>query len=204
MPKGLTEKGRTARERIVRGAAEVLRERGVTATGLEAIREATRTSSSQLFHYFPEGKSQLMLAVARYEADQILEQQRPLLGDFGDWPGLQAWSKALLSQLEQQGVHCALGALMGQLDPHEPGVRAIVVDMLTRWEQQLGDGLARLQESGEISASAEPRESAASLLAGIQGGVLMMLATGSTRHLRIALDCGLRALREKPGRPAEL
>jgi AcrR family transcriptional regulator len=197
MPKGLTKKGQVARARIVRGAAEVVRARGVTGAALEMIREATSTSSSQLFHYFPEGKAQLMLEVARYEADQILEQQRPLLGNFGDLGGLVQWSNDLHSQFEQQGMHCALGALLSQLDPNELRVRAVIAEMYARWEHELRQGLVLLQHDKQIAAEIDPGESAAALLTGIQGGVLMLLATGSVWHLRIALNAGLRALQEK-------
>jgi hypothetical protein len=43
---------------------------------------------------------------------------------------------------------------------------------------------------------------AAALLAGIQGGVVIMLATGGIAHLEVALDQGIGALRgdQGPGR----
>ena len=39
-------------------------------------------------------------------------------------------------------------------------------------------------------------ELAAALLAGVQGGVLILLTTGSAVHLEAALDSGLARLRE--------
>ncbi len=33
----------------------------------------TGTSKGQLFHYFPAGKDELLVAVAQFEADQVLE-----------------------------------------------------------------------------------------------------------------------------------
>lgn len=198
MPTGLTRKGAAARARIVAGAAEVLRTQGVSATGLEAVRAATGTSNSQLFHYFPGGKAQLMVAVAEFEAARILEQQRPLLGDFGDWSGVRSWADALVERLEAQGVHCALGALLSRLDPNDPDVRAVVVDMNETWERELADGLLRLRETGDLPAHLDPGAAAAAMLAGIQGGALMLLATGSGRHLRIAVDSALTALRNPP------
>jgi AcrR family transcriptional regulator len=194
MPIGLTQKGAAARDRIIVGAAEVLREHGVRRTGLEAIRDATGTSSSQLFHYFPGGKSQLMLAVAEYEAAQILEQQRPLLGDFGDAFGLHTWGKNFLTQIERDGSNCALGALLSQLDPSDEEVRAIVARMYEQWEDELAKGIRLLQLDGQVGQALSAEKSAAALLAGIQGGVLMLLATGTSRHLRTALELGLDAL----------
>ncbi|MCL2733162.1 MAG: TetR/AcrR family transcriptional regulator, partial [Actinomycetia bacterium] len=46
----LTAKGKATRQRIVEGAAAVVRERGVGAATLEDVMARTRTSKSQLFH----------------------------------------------------------------------------------------------------------------------------------------------------------
>ena len=61
---GLTHKGAATRQRIIESAAEVIREAGVGDTTLDDIRMRTATSKSQLFHYFPDGRSHLLLAVA--------------------------------------------------------------------------------------------------------------------------------------------
>jgi AcrR family transcriptional regulator len=74
----LTDKGAETRRRIVEGAAGELRARGVNSTSLDDVRAASNTSKSQLFHYFPDGKAQLLLAVAEHEADRILADQQPL------------------------------------------------------------------------------------------------------------------------------
>jgi len=64
MHKELTAKGEATRNRIVEGAAVVLREKGVSAATLDDVMARTQTSKSQLFHYFPAGKDELLLAVA--------------------------------------------------------------------------------------------------------------------------------------------
>ncbi len=195
MPRGITGKGLATRRRIIEGAAAVLRDRGAAATGLDDIRAATRTSSSQLFHYFPGGRAELMLAVAAYEADQILLEQQPHLGELTSWASWQAWAAHLLEHYEQQGERCGLSALIGQMDPNDPAVRQIVVGMYERWEQALVRGIRAMQGAGEFAASLDAGQAAAALLAAIQGGVVMMLATGSSAYLRAALDAGLGRLR---------
>lgn len=42
--------------------------------------------------------------------------------------------------------------------------------------------------------------SAAALLAGIQGGVVVLLSTGRTTHLEAALDLGIQQLRDSASR----
>ncbi|MGK4578625.1 TetR family transcriptional regulator [Kitasatospora sp. HPMI-4] len=63
------------------GTAHLTREKGAADTTLDDVRAATATSKSQLFHYFPDGRSDLLPAVAEYEAGQVLESQQPYLRD---------------------------------------------------------------------------------------------------------------------------
>ncbi|XUL90319.1 TetR/AcrR family transcriptional regulator [Streptomyces galilaeus] len=133
MPRGITSKGLATRRRIVEGAAAVVRERGVAATGLEDVRAATGTSGGQLAHYFPGGKGELMLAVTAFEADQILLEQQPLLGDLTSWEAWKTWAAELLERHVQQGEHCGLSVLIGQLDPNDPAVQRIILGMYREW-----------------------------------------------------------------------
>jgi AcrR family transcriptional regulator len=73
----LTTKGRATRQRIVEGAAAEIRARGVAIATLDDVRSHTHTSKSQLFHYFPGGKEQLLLAVAEHEAQRVLSDHQP-------------------------------------------------------------------------------------------------------------------------------
>src|SRR5450756_215173 len=73
----LTKKGAATRERIVSGAAELVRERGAENVGLDDVRAVTATSKSQLFHYFPDGRAALLRAVASHEADAVIADQQP-------------------------------------------------------------------------------------------------------------------------------
>ena len=59
---------RATRQRIIDGAAAEIRVNGAVATTLDDVMAHTGTSKSQLFHYFPRGKEQLLLAVAEQEA----------------------------------------------------------------------------------------------------------------------------------------
>jgi AcrR family transcriptional regulator len=94
----LTPKGQATRARIVEGAAEVVRELGVGMATLDDIRARTGTSKSQLFHYFPGGKDALLLAVARYEAGRVLDDQQPHLGRLDSWDAWHAWRDAVVDR----------------------------------------------------------------------------------------------------------
>jgi AcrR family transcriptional regulator len=192
----LTPKGRTTRARIVGGAAEVLREQGVSFTTLDDIRARTGTSKSQLFHYFPGGKDELLLAVARFEADRVLEDQQPHLSRLDSWESWQQWRDLVVKRYELQGDHCPLGALFLQAGRTSTGARAIVTELMRQWQERLARGVRALQAGGLVAASLDVDRTAAALLAGIQGGVTIMMSTGDSTHLKAALDTGIAHLRD--------
>ncbi|HTJ39593.1 MAG TPA: TetR/AcrR family transcriptional regulator [Dactylosporangium sp.] len=184
----LTRKGAATRDRIVAAAAALLRERGVDEVSLDDIRTATATSKSQLFHYFPEGRAQLLLAVAKHEAAAVLQDQEPQLSALGPPESWTAWRDVVIARYEAQGTHCPLGALTRQLAPSNPEVRPIVVDLLTTWQARLGEGAGR-------AGAADPGRAAVIVLTAVQGGVNMLLATGDSTALRVSLDAALDGLR---------
>ncbi|MFF3174572.1 TetR/AcrR family transcriptional regulator [Streptomyces sp. NPDC057900] len=199
MPGKLTAKGKATRSRIVEGAAAVLRERGVAWATLEDIMARTGTSKSQLFHYFPAGKDELLVAVAQFEADQVLEDQQPYLGRLDSWESWELWRDAVIKRYEAQGDQCPLGSLFLQIGRSTPGARAIVVELLRRWQESLAAGVRALRDSGALPADVDADVRAAALLAGIQGGVSILLSTGRSTHLRAALDQGIADLRRAGG-----
>ena len=97
----LTAKGHATRQRIIEGAAAEIRDRGVAVATLDDIRARTQTSKSQLFHYSPDGKEQLLLAVAEHEAQMVLDDQQPHLGE--DNPMRQMLQEELSSATELYG-----------------------------------------------------------------------------------------------------
>ena len=195
MTRTLTRKGTATRQRIVEGAAAEIRERGAIATTLDHVRARTGTSKSQLFHYFPGGKEELLLAVARHEADRVLSDQQPYLGELTSWPAWLAWRDSVVARYLGQGRRCPLNVLVSQLGRNTPGAQAVVTELMNQWQAEITAGVRHMQHAGEIDPQLDADRAAAALLAGIQGGVLLMLSTGSVSHLEAALDVGIDNLR---------
>ncbi|WP_320775618.1 TetR/AcrR family transcriptional regulator [Streptomyces sp. CRN 30] len=191
----LTPKGLATRRRIVEGAAEQIREQGAAGTTLDDVRARTGTSKSQIFHYFPGGKEELLLAVAAREADRVLEDQEPHLSDLGTWSAWQEWRDAVVRRYERQGVNCPLGVLMTELGQATPASQALTGRLIEQWQAALRTGVRRMQDGGELDAELDADRTAAALLAAVQGGVTILMSTGSIAHLEAALDTTLGLLR---------
>ncbi|GCE00537.1 TetR/AcrR family transcriptional regulator [Embleya hyalina] len=191
----LTRKGAATRRRIIEGAAEQIRAEGVFALRLEDVMARTATSKSQLFHYFPDGKDELLLAVARHEAARVIDDQQPELGALTSWDAWYRWRDKVLARYRAQGVDCPLHVALSRVGAATDAGRSVAGELLDRWQGQLAEGIRRMQEGGEIAPELDADREAAALLAGIQGGVLILLTTGGTAHLEAALDLGIAHLR---------
>ena len=191
----LTSKGAATRQRIIDGAAAEIRAHGVSATTLDDIRARTRTSKGQLFHYFPGGKEQLLLAVAQYEAEWVLSDQQPYLGALTSWAAWQRWRDVVVERYRLQGQHCPLAVLMSELGRTTPGAQAVTGALIRQWHSEIAAGVTHMQRKGQIPTRVDAERAAAALLAGIQGGVGILLATGDLSFLEAALDAGIDALR---------
>lgn len=191
----LTSKGQATRQRIIEGAAAEIRERGVAIATLDDIRSRTQTSKSQLFHYFPDGKEQLLLAVARYEAQMVLDDQQPHLGALTSWAAWQRWRDAVVDRYRKQGQHCPLAVLMSEIGRTTAGAQAVTAALIAQWHNEIAAGVRHMQSDGKIARRVDADRAAAALLAGIQGGVGILLATGELGYLEAALDTGIASLR---------
>jgi AcrR family transcriptional regulator len=185
---GLTPKGAATRRRIIEGAATVIRETGVAETTLDDIRLRTATSKSQLFHYFPNGRGELLLAVAQFEADRVLSDQEPHLSDLATWQSWHRWKAALVRRYRAQGPTCPLAVLMSELGRTDPAAQAVTRSLLLRWRSDLAAGVTAMQANGAVRASLDPDRFAGALVAAIQGGVAILLATGSSTELDAVLE----------------
>jgi AcrR family transcriptional regulator len=195
MERVLTPKGVATRQRIVEGAAALIREKGVANVGLDDIRAATATSKSQLFHYFPDGKADLLLAVARHEAEQVLADQQPMLGNLTTWPAWEAWQERVVEKYRAQGRRCPLSALTAQLGLADPVTREIVTDLYDTWHAHLAAGVQALKDAGEIDAATDVERAAGAILTAVSGGAMMLQATDRIGYLEAAVAEALDALR---------
>jgi AcrR family transcriptional regulator len=190
----LTAKGAATRQRIVDGAALYLRSDEPGEMTLDDIRAITGTSKSQIFHYFPGGKEELLIAVAWQEANRVLADQQPYLGSLGSWGAWERWRDSVVARYRAQGRQCPLAALMRQA-AGSPGAAEVITVLLAQWQAEVRRGVEAMQQAGAVRAGLDAQQVAAAFIAGIQGGVQVLRVTGSTEHLEAALDLLIGHLR---------
>jgi TetR/AcrR family transcriptional repressor of nem operon len=183
----LTPKGERTRARIVEEAARLIHERGVAGTTLDDVKAAAEVSGSQLYHYFPD-KEELVQAVIDYQADTIVNNQQH--ANLGTVKGLRAWRNMVIAAVKSTKAKggCPLGSLGGQLAESDPEARALIAAGFERWSTAISDGLQALHADGQLPAGVNPDDLAVTLLAALQGGLLLAQVQRSTQPLETAVD----------------
>jgi hypothetical protein len=100
-----------------------------------------------------------------------------------------------VDRYRRQGQNCPIAVLMSEIGRATPGAQAVTAGLISQWHNAIAVGIRAMQEQGKVAPSFDAANAAAALLAGIQGGVGIMLATGDLSYLEAALDTGIAALR---------
>jgi AcrR family transcriptional regulator len=182
----LTPKGERTRARIVEQAAALIHERGVAHTTLDDVKLAAEVSGSQMYHYFPD-KDELVQAVIDYHATGIVNRNRQVLSGAN---GVEAWRKMVITAAKRTKAKggCALGSLVGQLAETDPGARTLIASGFDQWAAAIGDGLRSLHAQGKLPSDVDPDDLATTLLATLEGGLLLAQVQRSSRPFEIAIN----------------
>jgi len=191
-PERLTARGAATRARIVGAAADLMYTHGALRTSLDEVMAASRTSKSQLYHYFAD-KDALVRAVIVRQTERVLDGQDPYLCALDSMTGLRRWAAMIIDvQQQRSGVGgCPIGSLASELSDTSEDARQLLADSFQKWEARLAAGLTAMQNGGELQRDADPSDLASTIMAALQGGLLLTQTTRETRHLQLSLDMAL-------------
>ena len=190
-PHALTERGAATRSRIIDAAANLIYVHGVERTSLDEVMAASGVSKSQLYHYFAD-KDALVLEVIAKQTERVLSAQQPHLDALDSLAAFKAWRNVMVRLNKATGGRgCPLGSLASELANDSEPARKRLADGFSMWRDRIENGLAKMQERGELMPSADPRELALALLGAVEGGLLLAKTTRSSRPLEIALDMAI-------------
>lgn len=168
-----------ARDRMLGGAALLFRERGVAGTSLSDIMERTGAPRGSVYHYFPGGKAQLAEEATDLAGRTMGRMISALLAADGPAAALSAFVEHFRGQLVESdytaGCPVAAGGMAGE---DTPGARARAGEAFTEWESTLASAM---WQHGLTVGDAE--ETATTVVAAIEGALIMARAQRSTRPL---------------------
>ena len=168
----LTAKGRATRERIVKAAAQVILNDGLSSLSMVNVRKAARVSGSQLAHYFGD-KQALIRAVIMRQMQVVLNfHHQPKLAGMQSFDDFERWIDLNMRYLRQIGYEGTptYHALAGQLAKSDAATRETIAAGYRQWVELLEQAIARMKDRGVLVADADPRQLAIVLVTAHQGG----------------------------------
>ena len=180
-----------AAHRLIVSTRELLWERGYVGTSPKAIQERSGVGQGSMYHHFG-GKLDLALTAIQ----QTGAEMRVAVAEILNRPGSpRARITAYLSREREVLRGCPIGRLT--YDPEilaEDTLRRPVGDILDWVRTRLTEVFAEGQAAGEFEADLDPAETAATLLATLQGGYVLARAANSTEPYDKAIAGALRLL----------
>lgn len=166
------------RERMIRSAAALFRERGVAATGFREVAAHSGVSRGSISHHFPDGKTELIReaiawsgASVRDALEQAVARGDPLraVREF-----VELWRCALIETHLKAG--CTIAAVA--TETHEPELLALTAETFRGWREPFAETLRAAGVPG-------PRASrlATAIIAALEGALILSRAEQSTRPL---------------------
>lgn len=189
----------TTRERLIETTLSLLRARGLGATGLNRILAESRAPRGSLYHHFPGGKEQLVIAAleaagaaiaARIDAALAAPDGRGgALGAF-----IRDYAETMVASDYTQG--CPIGNVAVDAAATAPAVRRACDAIFAAWQARI----ARALESAGVERDRAPAL-AEFVLATIEGALILCRTRRSVEPLMRAGE-RLAALRPAPPRGA--
>jgi TetR/AcrR family transcriptional regulator, transcriptional repressor for nem operon len=190
--RALTQRGSATRQKIIEAAAALVYAVGAARLNLDEVMAASRTSKSQLYHYFTD-KEALIQEVIAYQTKRVLTVNSNHLEAIDSFQALRRWRDDLVDRNRALGGFggCPIGSLADELANHSPPARKRLANGFEAWTSRIENALRNMKAKGLLKASTEPKELSLAVLAAIQGGLLLAKVSRTSRPLEIAFDMAL-------------
>ena len=172
-----------ARQKMIRSAAVLIRERGVEATSFSEVIALSGAPRGSIYHHFPGGKEQLIEEATRYAGEYLAAGLVAALKTEDPRAAIRAFAAHWLGVLEETDFGSGCVVVAATLDG-SPSVRSAAGEAFAAWEGALADGIAPY-----VSDSERAHSIATLAIAAIEGAVVLARAQHSTRPLvRVAVE----------------
>jgi AcrR family transcriptional regulator len=157
---------------------------------------ATRTSKSQIYHYFGD-KPGLVEAVVDYQSATVLGLEAKPLASVHTWEDLERWAAGMVAMCKRQHARggCPIGTLAAALSDTDESLRQLLSDAFQAWRDAISSALRRLQDNHLLARDADIDTLTTITLSAIEGGLLLAKTTRDSTQLQIALGGTIAQLR---------
>lgn len=184
----------STRDRMIAGAADLLRRKGMTATSMREVVRYSNTPRGSIAHHFPGGKRQLLEAAVEHAGREVSEPLAQLLGKHGPVNGMEKFVALWRSTLEETAFRAGCAVLAVAVEQYasdqrsesetelEAQIQLQLLDQANGIFEQWQEIVARaLQNAGVPDARA--RSLALLAIASIEGSVALCRAARNAEPL---------------------
>lgn len=144
-----------------------------------------------------DDRADLIRAVIDRQVELILAAQ-PAIHHADSWAGLRRWADQVLEshRVVDGPFACPLGSMAAELkndDAYLPHLDAA----FRRWEEPLARGLEVMRERGQLTRQSNPDRLAQSIVAAVQGGLMMAQIHDDGAVFEDAVENALLSLRRR-------
>lgn len=175
-------------DRLVESTRELLWERGYVGTSPKAIQQRAGVGQGSMYHHFT-GKPDLALAAVRRTAEELRATAEAQFTA----PGTAVERITAYLRRERDVLRgCPIGRLTQDPDiMAAPELRRPVDETFDWLRQRLAAVLAEGVANGELAARLDPADTAATIVAVLQGGYVLARAAGSVEPFDRAVSGAL-------------
>jgi AcrR family transcriptional regulator len=185
-----------SRDSMVRGAASLIGQRGVSATSFSDVLAVSGAPRGSIYHHFPDGKRQLAEDAIRWTSEQILgyldacpaTTARDVIGSFID-----LWRNVAVSSNGASG--CPVVGVAVDTPAEDEEMMQAVRAAFRSWTAPVAARLEAVGVSPQRAASI-----AVTALAGMEGALILCRAEGNSEPLEAVAEELMRLL---PATPAD-
>jgi TetR/AcrR family transcriptional repressor of nem operon len=177
------QKGEQTRQRIIEEAAKIFNQRGFAGCSIQDVMEATGLEKGGVYRHFAS-KEELAVEAFRYALSLSVKMRTEGPGYAGS--AIEQLRYAVRHFIETPSVFpggCPLMNTAVDANDGNPALRQLACDALKKWRAVLcsivEDGIAH----GEIRSGANPRQIANTIIASLEGALMISRLEGTKRAL---------------------
>jgi len=180
------QKGEVTRQRIIEQAAPIFNRRGYAGCSMHDVMEATGLEKGGLYRHFST-KEELAAEAFRYSIEKAVKLRTDNLDrSHGAVQLLRSFIERFVETTSMVRGGCPLMNTAVDADDGNPVLRDMARDAFRDWRERLAKIVREGMRDGEIRESANPRQIANTIIAALEGALMMSRLEGNKTALRDA------------------
>lgn len=180
-------KAERTRQFIIEKTAVIFNKKGYAGTSLSDLTEATGLTKGSIYGNF-DGKQEVALAVFDYNYARVSDRiQQLVIKETSFYDKLMVYTKVYSSTALADRGGCAILNTAIEADDTNPLLKDKAAKAVTKWRKNLTDLINGGITAGEFKADLDVNQSALSIIALIEGGIMIAKVTNSKASLESVL-----------------